>query len=242
MAAVSANLVRNGFRILHVEDDFGDAEIMKALLRETGLEDVELTHVDRLHDALRHLRHNTVDLILLDVEMPDAVAVKFDVVAIRRCSRAPIILVTGLDRKSVKAALDRHPSLGYQNKAELSAGVLRQWIMAQQQPKADPPAGDPGSPVAVNSILQSMSDAVLVLDSRGNTHWANDAGWALLEHSWDEQLSRSLDRGGALPSSIVVAIANAKNRSVTRYEARLDVLRGEDTDALTVAVLRPLRD
>jgi len=241
MAAMSANLAGNGFRILHVDDDFGDAEIIQALLRETGLEGVELVHVDRLHDALRHLRHNTVDLILLDVEMPDAVAVKFDVVAIRRCSRAPIILVTGLDRKPVEAALDRHPSLGYQNKAELTADVLRQWIETQQQPEADLPAGRPGNPVAVNSILQSMSDAVLILDSRGYTHWANDAGWALLEQSWDEQLSRTLDRGGALPSSIVVEIANAENRAVTRYEARLDVLSGEDTDALTVAVLRPLR-
>lgn len=241
MAAPSANLPGNGFRILHVDDDFGDAEIVKALLRESGLEDIQLVHVDRLHDALRHLRENTVDLILLDVEMPDAVAVKFDVVAIRRCSRAPITLVTGLDRQAVAGALEKHPSLRFQNKSELTSDRLREIVESQRNRsvKQAPPVSQEG--VALESLINSMSDAVLVLDKRGNTHWANDAGWALLEHSWDKQLSRTFDRGAPLPSSVVIDISDQTTRSVTRYEARLDVLRGEDTDSLTIATLRPLR-
>ena len=53
--------------ILLVEDNAGDARLLKELLTETGAGRLTLTHVDRLDAAIRCLTQAAFDIILLDL-------------------------------------------------------------------------------------------------------------------------------------------------------------------------------
>jgi diguanylate cyclase (GGDEF)-like protein len=87
--------------ILLVEDNAGDARLIREMLNEQGSRDTELTHVDCMSAAEKHLAEHAVDIILLDLGLPDAQGLE----AIRRAHAAapgvPLVVLTGLDDESL---------------------------------------------------------------------------------------------------------------------------------------------
>ena len=57
--------------ILLVEDNLGDARLLREVLAEVGTAQFELVYVDRLDAALSRLAVGGVDVILLDLSLPD---------------------------------------------------------------------------------------------------------------------------------------------------------------------------
>src|ERR1700735_2673790 len=58
--------------LLIVEDNAGDARLLREMFNEQGPRDTELTHVECMSDAERHLSERAVDIVLLDLGLPDA--------------------------------------------------------------------------------------------------------------------------------------------------------------------------
>ena len=58
--------------LLLVEDNPGDANLIKMMLSEDETQAYDVTHVDRLSTALDHLRQGGVDVLLVDLALPDS--------------------------------------------------------------------------------------------------------------------------------------------------------------------------
>src|ERR1700722_13968790 len=58
--------------ILLIEDNLGDARLLREMLGEQGSHNIELTHVQCMSDAEKYLSQRAVDMILLDLGLPDA--------------------------------------------------------------------------------------------------------------------------------------------------------------------------
>jgi phosphoserine phosphatase RsbU/P len=83
-------------RILLVEDNPGDARLLRELLRE-GAFHFELVHVERLAEAQQVLSDGAVDVILLDLSLPDASGLETVERMLSCASEAPILVLTGLN-------------------------------------------------------------------------------------------------------------------------------------------------
>src|SRR6202451_1357463 len=59
-------------KVLLVEDNPGDARLLREMFSEDGSLDVDLACVSSMSEAERHLATQTVDVILLDLGLPDA--------------------------------------------------------------------------------------------------------------------------------------------------------------------------
>ena len=59
-------------KLLLVEDNPGDARLIQEMLTESGAARFNLHVVDHLAAALEYIRENSVDLILLDLSLPDS--------------------------------------------------------------------------------------------------------------------------------------------------------------------------
>ena len=70
--------------VLLVEDNPGDARLLREMLQEEGLHNIELVHVECMGEAEKHLAERAVDLILLDLGLPDAQGLE----AVRRAHTA----------------------------------------------------------------------------------------------------------------------------------------------------------
>ena len=112
--------------ILLIEDNLGDARLLREMLGEQGSNNIELTHVQSMSEAEKYLSQRAVDMILLDLGLPDA----RDLGAIRRAHAAapcvPLVVLTGLDDESLAKQALQEGAQDYLIKGQIEArGLLR---------------------------------------------------------------------------------------------------------------------
>jgi len=87
--------------VLLVEDNPGDARLIKELLEEAEETAFELEWVDRLGQAIDFFKTNKTDVILLNLSLPDSYGIDTLKYLHARVPRVPIVVITGLDDKAL---------------------------------------------------------------------------------------------------------------------------------------------
>ena len=113
--------------LLMVEDNPDDARLIRRLLERTALKPLRLAAVDRVSAALELLRREpAVDVVLLDVSLPDTRAGSLD--SLMRIKQAapdlPVILLTGIDDEELAVQAVRQGAQDYLIKNEIDDGLL----------------------------------------------------------------------------------------------------------------------
>jgi len=111
---------------LLVEDNPGDARLLREMLDEEGLCKIALTQVETMGDAEKHLAQDAFDIVLLDLGLPDAQGLE----AVRRAHAAapgvPLVVLTGRDDESLADAALQEGAQDYLIKGQIETrGLLR---------------------------------------------------------------------------------------------------------------------
>jgi signal transduction histidine kinase len=113
--------------VLLVEDNPGDARLIAELLGPTARE-FRLEHVDRLALGLERLGRGGIDVVLLDLGLPDSQG-SATLAAVRSAaSVVPVIILTGRGDKAFATRMVRAGAQDYLAKAELDRHLLRRAI------------------------------------------------------------------------------------------------------------------
>ena len=123
----------NALKVLLVEDNRADAALIEEMIRQpdaAGSYDVnyQLVHKEMLRDALKYLAENTVDVILLDLSLPDSKGIETIEKMGEREKNAPIIVLTGLDDDAVAIQALQHSIQDYLNKNKTDSILLHRSI------------------------------------------------------------------------------------------------------------------
>jgi len=113
--------------VLMVEDDPGDARLIRTLLGRTALKPLQVTVVDRVSGALDLLRRNgKVDVALLDVSLPDSRPGSLDSLTRIKAEAPdlPLILLTGIDDEDLAVRAVREGAQDYLVKKGIDSGLL----------------------------------------------------------------------------------------------------------------------
>ncbi|MBK7998063.1 MAG: PAS domain-containing protein [Verrucomicrobia bacterium] len=94
MKASKSNAKR---KVLLIEDNPGDARLMREYLADPAGAQFELEHVTSLTDGLARLTQGGVDLVLLDLSLPDSPMAETFKRAHAAAPQVPIIVMSGLD-------------------------------------------------------------------------------------------------------------------------------------------------
>lgn len=86
-------------RVLLVEDNEGDARLVREMVRVAP--DLSLHHVDRLAAGIEHLETGTVDVVLLDLSLPDSQGLDTLRSVIQTGCTAPVVILTGHDDEAL---------------------------------------------------------------------------------------------------------------------------------------------
>lgn len=113
-------------KVLLVEDNPGDARLLREMFNEDGSLDVDLACVDCMDGAESYLARHVVDIILLDLGLPDAQGLA----AIRRARAAapgiPLVVLTGMDDQALAAQSLQEGAQDYLIKGQIETrGLLR---------------------------------------------------------------------------------------------------------------------
>jgi signal transduction histidine kinase len=112
--------------LLVIEDNPGDARLLHEMFHEGRTASSELKHVSSMGEAEAYLANNAVQLILLDLGLPDVQGVA----AIRRAHLAapsiPLVVLTGLDDEDLSEQTLQEGAQDYLIKGQIdSRGLLR---------------------------------------------------------------------------------------------------------------------
>ena len=88
-------------RILLVEDNPGDARLLRFTLEEAESLRFELVHAARLSEALERVKDGPADVVLLDLSLPDAHGMDTVARMLEAAPAVPIIVLTGLADETV---------------------------------------------------------------------------------------------------------------------------------------------
>jgi len=111
-------------RVLLIEDNEDDAILIREMLAEKKDLGIELEWVDRLSRGLIELGSGKIDLVLLDLSLPDSHGLEtFDTV--QRCAPdVPIVVLTGLDDEAMANQAVRRGAQDYLVKGRLDSYLL----------------------------------------------------------------------------------------------------------------------
>src|SRR5688572_10076805 len=93
----SKEVTHTPVEVLLVEDNPGDARLVKESLAEVGAREFVLTHVERLEDAIRRLERDRYDVVLLDLLLQDSQRLGTLMAIHQQAPKVPIVVFTGLE-------------------------------------------------------------------------------------------------------------------------------------------------
>lgn len=155
-----------------IEDNPGDARLLREMLNEQRPREIQLTRVDRMSVAVKHLAENSTDIVLLDLGLPDAQGLG----AVRRARAAapgvPLVVLTGFDDESLAVQALQEGAQDYLVKGQIETrGLLRALRYAVERKVMEDALFVEKERAQVT--LQSIGDAVISTDISGNITFLN---------------------------------------------------------------------
>jgi len=177
--------------LLVIEDNPGDAHLLRTMLRDDETQDTHLIHVECMTDAEQHLALEKVDIIVLDLGLPDAQGLD----AVRRAHaaapRVPLVVVTGTDDETLASLALQEGAQDYLVKGQIEPRSLHRALRYAVERKAMDDALFAEKERA-EVTLRSIGDAVACTDLQARVTFLNQAAEMMTGWTSDEALGRPL--------------------------------------------------
>ncbi|MEJ7601330.1 MAG: EAL domain-containing protein [Kofleriaceae bacterium] len=200
-------------RVLMIEDSAGDVRLVREVLRDQDLHAIELVHVECLADAEAFIASHTVDVILLDLGLPDAEGLDAVRQARGFAPRVPIMVLTGVDDDVLAVQALQEGAQDFLVKGQLEIrGLLRALRYAIERKSMEDALFFEKERAQLT--LNCMGDGVICTDPHGQITFVNVVAEAMTGWSSHHATGRPLTevyrmrdgelsepRPGQLPSS-----------------------------------------
>ncbi|HWW17575.1 MAG TPA: PAS domain S-box protein [Candidatus Saccharimonadales bacterium] len=175
--------------VLLVEDSAVDATLVRGLLRHAGGDPFSVTQARTLAEALRFLGRTDIDLVILDLNLPDSIGLE----TLRRVvaqSALPIVVLTGAD-EAVGIQAMREGAQDYLPKGQLQAPLLARSVRyAIERHRASRALRE--SNESLSRMISSAADAIITKDLQGSIKSWNPAAEKLFGYSVEEVLGKPM--------------------------------------------------
>src|SRR5271168_2694997 len=117
-------LKRKALQVLLVEDNAGDVCLLRAMFSKEIAGSFELTHLTRMSEAEAHLARGGVDIVLLDMGLPDGHGIENLRRARTVAPTVAMIVLTGLEDESLAAEAIKEGAQDYLIKGQIENRAL----------------------------------------------------------------------------------------------------------------------
>jgi sigma-B regulation protein RsbU (phosphoserine phosphatase) len=116
-------------RVLLIEDNPGDAGLIRACLHDVGRESIRLDHAQRLSDGIARLQADKPDVLLLDLTLPDSSGIDTLRRVVRSDDETPIVVLTGVAGDALAMRAVQEGAQDYLVKGEFDGDALVRSIL-----------------------------------------------------------------------------------------------------------------
>jgi PAS domain S-box-containing protein len=182
--------MKTPLRILHLEDDPQDTELVNATLREAGLS-CEISLADSREAYLAKIDHGGFDVILADYSLPSFDGLSALRMAREKCPATPFILVSGALGEEAAIECLKLGATDYVPKQYLAR--LAPCIKRALQEAADLSARKIAEAQMrlQATALEAAANAIVITDREGRITWVNPAFSKLTGYSSQEAVGQN---------------------------------------------------
>jgi PAS domain S-box-containing protein len=152
--------------ILLIEDNPGDARLIQEMLAEPGKADYHLENADRLSQGLERFLEGGIDVVLLDLSLPDSQGLETLSKVRAQASEVPIIVLTGLDDEVTAVEAVRQGAQDYLVKGDVDSKLLWRAVRYSVERKRSEEALRK-SEEKLRQLFRSATDGIFTLDLNG---------------------------------------------------------------------------
>jgi PAS domain S-box-containing protein/putative nucleotidyltransferase with HDIG domain len=215
--------------VLLIEDNPGDARLIREMLDEGGGDQFKLECADRLSTGLVRLVDNNIGLILLDLGLPDSQGFETFVKAYAQAPRVPIVVLSGLTDEKLAIKTVQEGAQDYLVKGRLDSSALVRTIRYAIERKR---AEETFHSQAL--IFENINDSIVMTDLEGNIIKWNPAAERMFGYYKDEVFRKTL---GMLTTKII------KGKLYDgRWTGEMDFTRKDGAQGICETTVIPLRD
>ncbi|MEI6279555.1 MAG: response regulator [Verrucomicrobiae bacterium] len=157
-------------RILVVEDNPADADFIRETLPESGPLSFEAESVTRLSEALTRLGGKGIDLVLLDLGLPDSQGMQTFHLLHQAMPDIPVIVLSGIDDQELAVAAVQDGAQDFLVKGQFSGELLSRAIRYAVERKR--------SEVALLNMrmaVEQSANTIAITNPEGNIEYVNPA-------------------------------------------------------------------
>ena len=115
-------------KVLLIEDDPADAQLIMEILREEPENAMEILHVSNLAGGLAMLARGGIDVVLLDLTLPDSSGHNTFTMLAKHVPTIPVIVLTGMDDKEMAIRIVQEGAQDYLVKSLVDYSTLARSI------------------------------------------------------------------------------------------------------------------
>ena len=168
-------------RVLLIEDNPGDARLILEMLREVEVYDFDLEQVERLELALERLAGAGIDLVLLDLGLPDSEGLATFERTRHEAGGRPIVVISGLDDERLALEAVRSGAQDYLVKSRPEGHLLARVIRYAIERKRT----ETSLRWLTHAVDQSPA-SVIMTDTSGNIQYVNTRFTEITGYTLDE--------------------------------------------------------
>jgi PAS domain S-box-containing protein len=157
--------------VLLVEDNPGDARLLREALREGG-RDFAITHVARLDEGLRTLQQDQVDVVFLDLSLPDSQGLETFQRLHAGAPHVPVVVLSGTSNEMLAIEAVQSGAQDYLVKGQADgAGLVRSMLYAVERQRSEDALRQ--SENRYRNIVNTANEGVATLDREGRLELVN---------------------------------------------------------------------
>lgn len=172
-------MIPSSVRVLLVEDSLSDARLVQEHLDLAGFERFEVTHVERLEEALARLRAEPFDVVLLDLSLPDSTGIDTFRRVQREAPHIPLVVLTGISDEmlgieAVRNGIQDYLIKGQSDERQIARAIryaierkLAEVSLKQAQAVSERRAAE------LQAVFEALQEPLVVFDAAGTPTKAN---------------------------------------------------------------------
>ena len=239
-----SNLDVSFIKVLLIEDNPADARLIQEMIVEARGAKLILDWTDRLASGLRHLAEHDIDLILLDLHLPDSAGLETLTKVQAQAPGLPIIALTGLDDETIAMQAVRKGAQDYLVKGEVNSSLLVRAVhYAIERKRAEKELWE--SEKKYRRIFALSPEAIVLLDLKENVLDANERLYDWLGCKMEEVIGKNLLEVPFLPEESKAKVkenfsVGVLGKGVSPYE--LDFITKSGEKLIGRIVASPIRN
>jgi len=206
----------NHIRVLLVEDNPGDARLIREMLVEAKNVSFNLEHFDRLEAGLERLSKGGIDVSLVDLSLPDSQGIDTVREMHSHAPEVPMIVLTGLGDETLISKVMKEGTQDYLIKGQVDSNLLVRSIRyaierLEQHKQAMGLLEEAGAKLAkanqdlekkaealaaskayTESIIQNFLDTLIVVDAEAKIKTVNSATCHLLGYTEEKLIGQPI--------------------------------------------------